>query len=93
MRRCGRVSVGRAGPVVVSRISGYDIPVIKTFACRDTEALFNGMRVRRFVNIEGPARRKLEYLDAAGVLETFVLRRAIVWKHSRVTVLGNTAFA
>lgn len=45
------------------------MPVIKTFACRDTEALFNGMRVRRFVNIEGPARRKLEYLDAAGMVE------------------------
>lgn len=43
--------------------------MIKTFAYRDTEALFNGMRVRRFVNIEGPARRKLEYLDAAKVLE------------------------
>lgn len=27
------------------------------------------MRVRRFVNIEKPARRKLEYLDAATVLE------------------------
>ncbi|MEO6967757.1 MAG: type II toxin-antitoxin system RelE/ParE family toxin [Rhodanobacteraceae bacterium] len=43
--------------------------MIKTFADRDTEALFSGVRVRRFVNIESPARRKLEYLDAAGVLE------------------------
>jgi len=43
--------------------------VIKTFAHSDTEALFNGVRVRRWVNIEGPARRKLEYLAAAGALD------------------------
>jgi proteic killer suppression protein len=42
--------------------------MIKTFADEDTEALFNGTRIRRFGNIEGPARRKLEYLDAAAVL-------------------------
>jgi len=39
--------------------------MIKTFADKDTEALFNGSRVRRFVNMEVVARRKLEYLDAA----------------------------
>jgi proteic killer suppression protein len=43
--------------------------MLKTFADRDTEALFGGTRVRRFVNIERPARRKLGYLDAAAVLE------------------------
>ncbi|MFI4959688.1 MAG: type II toxin-antitoxin system RelE/ParE family toxin [Lysobacterales bacterium] len=43
--------------------------MIKTFADKDTKSLFNGVRVRRFVNMEGPARRKLEYLDAAGALE------------------------
>ena len=43
--------------------------MLKTFADRETEALFGGIRVRRFVNIERPARRKLEYLDAAVVLE------------------------
>ncbi len=42
--------------------------MIKTFADKDAEALFNGTRVRRLVNIEAPARRKLEYLDAAGDL-------------------------
>ena len=42
--------------------------MIKTFADDDTEALFNGMRVCRFSNLEGPARRKLEYLDAAAAL-------------------------
>lgn len=43
--------------------------MIKTFADKDTEGLFNGVRIRRLVNIEGAARRKLEYLDAAGALE------------------------
>lgn len=42
--------------------------MIRTFADKDTEALFNGTRVRRFENIEAAARRKLEYLDAAGAL-------------------------
>jgi proteic killer suppression protein len=43
--------------------------VIKTFRCDDTERLFNGARVRRFVNIESVARRKLEMVAAAKKLE------------------------
>ncbi|WP_243050594.1 type II toxin-antitoxin system RelE/ParE family toxin [Dyella sp. RRB7] len=43
--------------------------MIKTFANKDTEVLLSGARVRRFVNIEEAVRRKLEYLDAAVVLE------------------------
>ena len=43
--------------------------MLKTFADRDTEALFGGTRVRRFVNIESLARRKLEYLEAALMLD------------------------
>lgn len=43
--------------------------MIRSFACRDTERLFNDEPVRRFVNILGPARRKLQYLHAAGALE------------------------
>ena len=37
--------------------------------CADTEALFHRQRVRRFVNIERVARRKLEQLNQAGRLE------------------------
>lgn len=43
--------------------------VILTFKCADTEALSNGRRVRRFVNIEGSARRKLRQLQVAGRLD------------------------
>lgn len=42
---------------------------IKSFKCADTERLFNRQRVKQFVNIEAVARRKLEQIDWAGVLE------------------------
>lgn len=42
--------------------------MIQSFACRDTEALFNRERSRRFSAIERQARRKLLMLDAAHVL-------------------------
>ena len=43
--------------------------MIKSFRCKDTEALFNRDRVPRYVNIEAAARRKLEQLNQAGGLE------------------------
>lgn len=43
--------------------------MILSFACRDTEALFNRSRSRRFAAIERQARRKLLMLEAAGVLD------------------------
>jgi proteic killer suppression protein len=44
--------------------------VIKTFKCRDTEALFNGMRVAHFANIAAVAIRKLQMVHAATRIET-----------------------
>lgn len=42
---------------------------IKSFKSADTESLFNGTRVSRFVNIEAVAMRKLAMLNRAGRLE------------------------
>ena len=42
---------------------------IKSFTCSDTESLFKGARVKRFVNIEAVAMRKLAMLNRAGKLE------------------------
>ncbi len=43
--------------------------MILTFKCADTESLFQRTRVKRFVNFESIARRKLEQLHAAATLE------------------------
>ena len=37
--------------------------MIRSFRCADTAALAGGVRVRRFVNIEAVARRKLRQLE------------------------------
>lgn len=41
---------------------------IRSFKCRDTQALHERKRVARWVNIERPARRKLDQLDSADEL-------------------------
>ena len=39
--------------------------MIRSFKCSETEALFNGKRVRRIANIERVATRKVQMLDDA----------------------------
>ena len=47
--------------------------MIKSFACRDTEKLFNDQRVRRFQSFERQARKRLMVLQAAPNLEALRL--------------------
>lgn len=47
----------------------YYSHVIISFKCRDTEALARGRRVKRFVNIESVARRKLRQLEISTRLQ------------------------
>jgi proteic killer suppression protein len=42
--------------------------MIKSFTCKDTQALFEGNSPRRFRAIQGVAERKLTQLDAAATL-------------------------
>ncbi len=47
----------------------YTMVVIKTFRDKDSERLFNREPVKRFREIERAARRKLEMLDAAELMD------------------------
>jgi len=69
-RRFDRISKKSVdGNLAVNHAIRYYAPVIKTFRCADTQALSEGRRVQRFVNIESVARRKLRQLQIAGRLD------------------------
>jgi proteic killer suppression protein len=50
------------------RYAIYNMRMIQSFKCGDTEALHQRRRVARWVHIEAVARRKLDQLDAASEL-------------------------
>jgi len=43
--------------------------MIKSFKCSDTEAMFNGKRIERFISIQSASMRKLALLNVAGRIE------------------------
>lgn len=53
----------------VNHATRYVFYMIVSFKSADTEALANGQRVNRFVNIESVARRKLRQLQVAATIK------------------------
>jgi len=64
---------GCEGPAVftldVMHATRYGLPMaIKSFKCKDTEALYQGKRIRRWASVERAALRKLAQLDWSAVI-------------------------
>ena len=53
----------------VNNVLRHPFPMIISFKCKDTEKLASGRRVRRFVNFERVALRKIRQLQAASQLD------------------------
>ena len=47
--------------------------MIKSFRCKDTEALYNGKRVRKFESCAAQAERRLEILDNAKIISDLMV--------------------
>ncbi|HUQ71232.1 MAG TPA: type II toxin-antitoxin system RelE/ParE family toxin [Planctomycetaceae bacterium] len=60
---------GEPVPLEPYRSSIYNMRMIQSFRCAETERLFRRTRVGRFTNIEAVARRKLDQLNAAATLD------------------------
>jgi toxin HigB-1 len=67
--QCEKVSTNTTDSLTLYRVSIYNTRMILAFKCADTQSLFQRNRVRRFVNIESIARRKLDQLHAAATLD------------------------
>jgi toxin HigB-1 len=65
----GAVSFNLSFLLYVFCVTEYHWMMIRSFACADTENLFNSIAVRRFKQIESVARRKLLQLDAVDKLD------------------------
>jgi len=66
---------------------------IQTFLCTDTESLYQGNRVARWVNIERVALRKLTQLVVSGDWMTCADLLVTALSDCEVTERGNTASA
>ena len=66
--------------------------MISNFSCKDTEALFRGRQVRRFIAIERIALRKLQQLHAASNLQFLRVPPGTGWKRYKGIVPDNTVF-
>ena len=66
--------------------------MIKSFKCRDTEAMFNGRRIERFINIQSAVMRKLALLNVAGRIEDLRVPSATGLRRSRANGKDNGVF-